>query len=167
MQEAKTFSKGQADFPGAQSGVVLAAPLIARGEAVGLLELLDTQPARRFSEADLSLTRAIGNVVGNALENARLYAILLRRVAQLEAAYNDLQEADRLKARWIQNVSHELRAPLTSLMGYIDLVLKGDFGLLTPDQRQELEVMADKSRQLSRLIEGVLTIQPSEEEPLD
>lgn len=167
LDDLEAVRENELMFPDSETGARLIAPLIARGEAIGVVELVDTDPEREFSRGDLSLAQAIGNVVGNTLENARLYSALLRRAAQLEAAYNDLREADRLKAEWIQNVSHELRTPLTSIIGYIDLLHAGDMGPLTPDQEQGLEVLGDKSQKLARLVEDILAIQQMEHEPLD
>lgn len=155
----------RAAFPQA-NGVVLITPLIAHGEAIGLVELIDTNPMRVFSDDDLSLARAMGNLVGNALENARLYAALVQRAAQLEAAYNDLQEADRLKEEWIQNVSHELRTPLTSIVGYAVLLLSGDLGPLTAEQEKGLRIVREQGDQLEQMVEDLLTIQRVEREPL-
>jgi len=148
------------------SGTALITPLIAHGEAIGLVELIDINPARVFNDDDLSLARAIGNLVGNALENARLYGALMQRAAQLEAAYNDLQEADRLKEEWIQNISHELRTPLTSIIGYADLLLSGDLGPLTAEQEKGLRTVREQSDQLEQIVEDLLTIQRIEREPL-
>lgn len=165
--DVQTFSGEQSAFPGADAGAMLIAPLVAHGQAIGLVELLSIDPARQFSESDLSLARAIGSVVGNALENARLYSALGQRAAQLEAAYNDLREADRVKAEWLQNVSHELRTPLTSVIGYVDLMLEGDFGPVTDEQHEGLAVIGSKSRQLARLVNDLLTIQHVKQESLD
>lgn len=153
-------------FPTIDAGVVLIAPLIARGMAIGLVELVNLDTDRRFSETELSLAQAIGNVVGNALENARLYSALLRRAAQVEAAYNDLQEADRLKAEWVQNVSHELRTPLTSIIGYMDLLMAGDLGSMSEEQMEGLTVVRGKSQELSNLVEDILRVQRMEQEVL-
>lgn len=149
------------------SGAVLIIPLIAHGEAIGLVELMDTDPTRTFSDDDLSLAQIIGNVVGNALENARLYAALVQRAAQLEAAYNDLQEADRLKDEWIQNVSHELRTPLTSIVGYTDLLFSQDLGPLTEEQQKALHIIREQGNHLAEMVENLLTIQRTEREPLN
>lgn len=146
-------------FPEVSTGAVLVIPLMAHGEAVGLVELIDVDPAREFTDNDLSLAQAIGNVVGNALENTRLYGALLQRASQLEAAYLDLQEADRLKAEWVQNVSHELRTPLTTLIGYIDLMIEKDLGPITDEQYDGLSIMATKSRELRMLVDDILSIQ--------
>jgi PAS domain S-box-containing protein len=150
-----------------RAGALLAAPLMVRGEAIGLVQLIDTNPTRRFSDTEISLAQGIANVVGSALENAQLYTHLEKRAEQLEAAYRDLQEADRLKDELIQNVSHELRTPLTFLVGYADLILNGDFGPLTDEQREALEVVAAKSNHLTRLVEDIIIVQRSETRPLN
>jgi len=85
----------------------------------------------------------------------------------LEAAYNDLQDADQVKAEWIQNVSHELRTPLTSIIGYTDLIIEGDLGPISNEQRDGLDVISSKSRQLARMVEDLLTIQYMDREPLE
>jgi signal transduction histidine kinase len=149
-----------------QAGALLAAPLMVRGEAIGLVQLIDTNPTRRFDDTEISLAQGIANVVGSALENAQLFTRLEKRAEQLEAAYKDLQEADRLKDELIQNVSHELRTPLTFLIGYVDLILSGDFGPLTDEQREGLGVVAAKSRHLTRMVEDIITVQRSETQPL-
>ncbi len=149
-----------------EGGSLLIVPLMARGEAVGLLQLMDRDTDRTFSEDDHSLAQAMANVVGNALDNVHLSARLLRRAAQLEAAYNDLQEANRLKDELIQNVSHEMRTPLTAIMGYAELMADGTLGSLNAQQLESVSVIAEKSHQLARLIEGILTFHELEKEPL-
>jgi len=157
--ETERLSSRPPSFPGINSGWRMITPLIARGQAIGLVEVIDTNPERRFSKSDLSLAQAIGGVVGNALENARLYSALLRRAAQLEAAYNDLREMDLHKTEWMQNVSHELRTPLTSIIGYVDLLMEGDLGPVTQEQIDGLQIIIDKARQLARLFDDILTLQ--------
>lgn len=141
------------------NGATLAAPLMAHGEAIGLVQLIDIDPRRVFSENELSLAQAIANVVGSALENGRLYSALAKRAAQLEAAYNDLREADRLTDEMIQNISHELRTPLSPIIGYTDMMLAGDMGDITEDQERILEVVRTQARQLMRMVGDILTVQ--------
>ncbi len=159
VQEASLSPGDREALAHFSQGSLLILPLLVRGEAIGLIQILDVNPARRFTDAELSLARAFANVMGTALGNARLYAALLRRAAQLEAAYNDLREADRLKEEWIQNVSHELRTPLATMIGYIELLLARDLGPLTEEQRQAVLVMEEQSERLARHVEDILALQ--------
>ncbi len=146
------------------TGALMIVPLLARGETIGLVQVANIKPGYCFTESALTLAQTIANVVGNALENTRLYSTLARRATQLEAAYDDLREADRIKDELIRNVGHEMRTPLTAIMGYADLL--GDLGALTDEQRQAIDVIAKKSEQLARLVDSILTVQQMEQEPL-
>ncbi len=64
---------------------VLSAPMIWRGQVTGVLHVLHGVESRRFSEADLELLTLFANHAAIAVENARLYEDIHRRVAQLEA----------------------------------------------------------------------------------
>jgi PAS domain S-box-containing protein len=151
-------------LPQIDNGALLAAPLMAHGEAIGLVQLIDIDPRRVFSDNELSLAQAIANVVGSALENGRLYSALSRRAQQLEAAYNDLREADRLTDEMIQNISHELRTPLAPVVGYSDMLLADDLGDLNEDQRRVIEIMNTQARMLTRMVSDIVTVQNPEEE---
>jgi len=59
--------------------------------------------------------------------------------------------AERTKDELITNVAHDLRTPLTSILGYLDLLTQGDF--LTEEQQQKyLGIVSGKARQLETLI---------------
>ena len=59
--------------------------------------------------------------------------------------------AEQTKDELITNVAHDLRTPLTSILGYLDLLTQGDF--LTEEQRQKyLGIVSAKARQLETLI---------------
>jgi PAS domain S-box-containing protein len=83
--------------------------------------------------------------------------------AMAEAAQHDLseqnerlRELDRLKDEFIALVSHELRTPLTSIRGYTELLLDGEAGELTDDQRQFLGVVERNSHRLLHLVGDLL-----------
>jgi len=52
---------------------MITVPLCYGGEPVGMMELAETRPGRRFSEDDLSLARALGEQAAVALRNAQLF----------------------------------------------------------------------------------------------
>ncbi len=150
-----------------KTGAMLLAPLIAHGEAIGIVEMMDQDARRTFSESELNLAQAIANVIGSALENGRLYSALAKRAAQLEAAYNDLRDADRTTDEMIQNVSHELRTPLASIIGYADMLAAEDLGTLTEEQKLATEVITTQSRLLTRMVGDIVTVQEVGNEPLE
>lgn len=61
---------------------------------------------------------------------------------------------ERTKDELITNVAHDLRTPLTSILGYLDLLTQGDF--LTEDQRQKyLGIVSSKAKQLETLVKDL------------
>lgn len=67
-------------------------------------------------------------------------------------------EVDRLKSEFVSNVSHELRTPMTSIKGYVDLLLLGAGGDITPTQRNYLQVVKNNAQRLQILVNDLLDI---------
>jgi signal transduction histidine kinase len=79
---------------------------------------------------------------------------------RLLAAQNErLVEADRLKDEFVALISHDLRTPLTSIMGYIELSLDDDLDVpLDSERRSYLEVVSRSSTRLLRLVDDLLFV---------
>lgn len=142
---------------GSQSGLMT--PLVVRGEATGLVKLLDNDGNRTFDEAEISLCQGIANVVANALENAQLYQSLERRAEALEKALTEVQEADRLKDNLIQSFSHELKTPLHKISMQLELLSDDAFGPLNADQRDSMRSLLQWTADLGRLVNDIVTMQ--------
>ena len=133
-------------------------PLIVRDEVIGTLTIDSDQP-NSFTDSDQQLMIIAAAQVGVAIENVRLFAESEARTQELAAAYEELKESDRLKDELVQNVSHELRTPLTFVKGYIDLLMDGEEGLLTEEQQEFLQIVSDKTDDITRIIDDIITLQ--------
>ena len=61
---------------------------------------------------------------------------------------------EKTKDELITNVAHDLRTPLTSILGYLDLLTQGDF--LTEEQKQKyLGIVSSKAKQLETLVKDL------------
>ena len=67
-----------------------------------------------------------------------------------------LRELDRLKDEFVGMISHDLRTPLTSISGYVELLRDGEAGPLNPEQGGFLEVVARNANRLLRLVDDLL-----------
>jgi len=67
-----------------------------------------------------------------------------------------LQEIDRIKSDLLSAVTHEFRTPLTVIYGWLDLLLDGQFGHLTPQQQESLASIRQSAVRLGRLISNLL-----------
>jgi signal transduction histidine kinase len=122
---------------------LLGAPLLARGEAIGVVHVGSLQP-RRFTSEDVHLLQLAAERAGLAIEKARLHEDVLR--------------LDQLKLDFVAVASHELRTPATSVYG-ITATLRERGDSLPEEQRAELEkVLWEQADRLRRLIEQLLDL---------
>jgi signal transduction histidine kinase len=81
---------------------------------------------------------------------------------QVESALKERAEAveaaDRLKTEFVQNVSYQLRSPLTTIMGYAELLESGRPGSLTEKQGEQVASILSAADHLSKLIANILDL---------
>jgi PAS domain S-box-containing protein len=65
---------------------------------------------------------------------------------------------DRMKSEFVANVSHELRTPMTSIKGYVDIMLMGASGDLNEKQVHFLEIIRSNTQRLNVLVNDLLDV---------
>ncbi|MDO9068077.1 MAG: HAMP domain-containing sensor histidine kinase, partial [Deltaproteobacteria bacterium] len=71
---------------------------------------------------------------------------------KLYQANLSLRELDKLKSQFIANVSHELKSPLTAIVGYTEYLLDGKMGPISQPQQKGLEVIRRNLKKLTHQI---------------
>jgi signal transduction histidine kinase len=102
------------------------------------------------------LLDAGGAVYAVALVATEVTELVAARQAA-EAARQEAEAANRVKAEFLASMSHELRTPLNAIGGYVDLVEMGIHGPVTPAQREALGRVKMSQQHLLTLINDVLT----------
>jgi signal transduction histidine kinase len=76
----------------------------------------------------------------------------------LEKKNNRLAELNDTAQRFVDNVSHEFRTPLSVIKEYVSLIQDGLVGSVTERQAQMLRVIADRSEDLNRMVDDMLDV---------
>jgi PAS domain S-box-containing protein len=103
------------------------------------------------------LPRHIVHQLQDVTERRRAEQAIQRQAEQLARVNGEMKDLDRLKTEFVATVSHELRTPLTSIRGYTEILADGDSGELTPQVLQVVDIIAQNSDRLLRLVEDLLT----------
>ena len=83
---------------------------------------------------------------------------LKEALTKLRLANEELIRLDRLKDDFLSNVSHELKTPMISVMGYIGMILKEKVGSLTETQKRFLEISYRNLVKLEKNIDNLLDL---------
>jgi signal transduction histidine kinase/CheY-like chemotaxis protein len=127
-------------------------PMTSRGTTFGVLTFLGTGGRARFEPGDVALAEEVARRAALAVDNARLY--------------RSAQEANRAKDEFLANLSHELRTPMTAIIGWAHLLQLGDLdteqvalGLRTIRQSGEAQAkLIDDLLDVSRIVTGKLQL---------
>lgn len=88
--------------------------------------------------------------------NVRLEEKVDERTREAVAARERAEAADRAKTLFLSSMSHELRSPLHSIIGFTSVLLEGLEGELTSAQQEHLRVVSDASQHLLAIINDLL-----------
>lgn len=138
------------------------------GRIVGYI-LLGEHLSGNYTKRDMKVLGTISNELVIAIQNAlslheirEINATLQQRIdvatKELRSSNAQLRHLDEIKDEFISMASHQLRTPLTSVKGYISMVLEGDMGKVTPQQHDVLTEAFNSSERMVRLIGDFLNV---------
>jgi signal transduction histidine kinase len=126
----------------------IAAPLLQGLRAIGMISLVRRE-ASAFTKQELELVGLLGRLVASAVQNIRAYEAERSTV-------EELRRLSALRADFVSLVSHELRAPMASVVGSAQ-TLRQRWRELTPDQRESfLALISSETERLAALVADVL-----------
>lgn len=143
-------------------------PLIRGTEIIGFL-FLGPRKTGVYTAYDIGMVFDIKHELAIAVQNAasleavkELNAHLQQRIdsatEELRSSNDQLRGLDTAKDEFVSMASHQLRTPLTSVKGYISMVLEGDAGKITKLQRQFLREALTSSERMVHLINDFLNV---------
>ncbi len=137
---------------------LLSVPIYVRDEMVGVINVNNKTSGHPFDLEDQNLLVAIANQVSLAMENFKLINNLRQQALILEHTNEDLVRVNRARTRLVCNLSHELKTPLTSIMGYVDLSLSFFNKLSEKELKDNLIEVHGEGKRLEKLITGMLRL---------
>lgn len=114
---------------------------------------LEQQHALPYVELDLEI-KGTSRSVGVSITPVSASGRLLVMVQDVTA----MRDATRMKAKFLSMVTHELRSPLNTIHGYLDLALAGVAGELNEQQREFVQRARAGSEHLYALVEDLLLV---------
>lgn len=134
----------------AGSVAVMGLPLMLANRCVGALVVAHTiAHPRGFTSLCQQVGAAVSQQAALAVEHARLFEAERHNVQRLE-------ELDRMKADWMAGVTHDLKAPVTTLLGFVHTLRRMTGQVTEEQQRHFLEVMSRQADRLVGLVEDLL-----------
>jgi signal transduction histidine kinase len=92
----------------------------------------------------------------NRDELGTLAANVNRMNDELGQLYRRLETANRHKSQFLASVNHELRTPVSAIIGYARLILRGTEGQITPLQKENLQDLLNNAERLLTQIDSLL-----------
>lgn len=153
------------------SNVSLILRLTARtsDEGIGYLLLGSKKSGNMYSSTDFNTLEIIANELVIAIQNAlrteeienfnlTLQEKITEATRKLRSTNEKLKQMDEAKDDFISMASHQLRTPLTSVKGYISMVLEEDAGKINATQREMLGQAFFSSQRMVYLIADLLNV---------
>lgn len=138
-------------------------------EGMGYLVLGPKKNGTIYSSQDKQVLDILANEMVIAVENALRYEEIQKFADTLQAKVDEqtktlrktnekLKQMDETKDEFISMASHQLRTPLTSVKGYLSMVLEGDVGQIPEMQRKLLDQAFVSSQRMVYLIADLLNV---------
>ncbi|HJX04906.1 MAG TPA: ATP-binding protein [Thermoplasmata archaeon] len=158
------------DIPGLEEFEVrqtmIAIPLKGKtGVVEGVLELY-REKTHQFTNVEVTLVVPFATHAAIAIENAKLREELRRNFESVQKAYQEMKDLDRMKDSLVDTISHEMRTPLTTIMGYLEMASVGMYGDVPPKMKQKFDTMLDSVKRINQLVSTMLELSRLENKTL-
>lgn len=136
---------------------------------IGYLLIGSKKSGNSYNSQDINVIETVANELVIAIQNALRFKEIEQFNLTLQEKIEDatrklrrtnekLRQLDETKDDFISMASHQLRTPLTSVKGYVSMVIDGDAGPLTPLQKKLLNQSFISAQRMVYLISDLLNV---------
>lgn len=129
---------------------VMVVPLTSGRQSLGVLEVINSAEGQ-FDEEDLRFTSLLGHRVGSVIELSR------SRVRE-RALMHKLREADRTKSDFVSILAHELKGPMTTVVGFGQM-LDEHWQTMDDEKRSQfIKIVRKETQRLAHMVSDLLDV---------
>ncbi len=140
----------------------ITAPLLSQNhEVIGVLNL-ESNRFGVFTEDIFNFIKLITRRISAAIENARLYQQVEQQLKQLRILYERVMHLEQLKTDMIRIASHDLRNPLSTVLGYAEMS-KYELDGTEGDIVEYVDLIYQSARKMQKIIIDILSLERIEE----
>lgn len=173
-QDKKRFLEIESNMKRIEASLCL--PLMSSKKLIGIIVLGSKISGDAYTKEDLELLNTLSYQAGIAVDNARLYQEIqnfnktlqqkvdeqtkeIKEAYEVEKqAHEELKKLDENKTEFMMITQHHLRTPLTSMMGYMDLIKGGSYGKVPKKLEEVMQKFSNSSQNLIKIVNEFLDL---------
>lgn len=151
------------------NNVSLFQPIYNGKKLVGIFVSGEKDSGNLFNSQDIRVLSITAQSIAVAIENAKSYeqieafnVTLRQKIAEatqeLRVKNAMLKKLDKAKDEFVSMASHQLRTPLTSVKGYLSMVVEGDAGKVNKQQKELLDEAYSSNERMVNLVNDFLNV---------
>jgi signal transduction histidine kinase len=130
---------------------IIGVPMQVQGKVIGVVEAVNKRGDAEMTWEDVRLLTVLADQAAIAIQNAEL-------LAELKSAYEELNQFDQMKSEFIAVAAHELRTPLSLILGYA-MFLRAE---ASGETQEQLNIVLQSAMRLRSLIEDMVNLREVE-----
>ncbi|MBD3286977.1 GAF domain-containing protein, partial [candidate division WOR-3 bacterium] len=152
--ESETAKRGVQHI-GKSSISWIGVPMIVGSEVIGVMTVQSFDPEIAYTEKHMRLLQMVANQTAPAIENARAYSLMERRVEERTA---ELARSNESLEDFVYTVSHDLKAPLRAILGFSQFLVEDFSDEIPKEGKMYLDRMSASAKRMERLIDDLLEL---------